>query len=162
MLFYLSHSIKDATIDRSGKHKKVISERMLYVELDSEGNSRHPHYAPYLNYRPLAEGEPEAKAILARPECAWLTEDLENTAGDYAITRVVPGHLKEVRDQRLNHIYKTRGVRQGTPNQRNQLLGTPCRRVENSGRCRQGQCRAEFGRSTQALAWATRTYAKAH
>ncbi|MYD36276.1 MAG: DUF3883 domain-containing protein [Dehalococcoidia bacterium] len=106
VLFYLDHVIQDATTNRSGD-RRVISKRMLYVELDAEGNSRHPHYAPYLDYRPLAEDEPEVEAILARPECAWLTGDLEDKAKNYAIAYVVPGHLKDVRDQRLDHIDKT-------------------------------------------------------
>ena len=46
---------------------------MLYVELDADGTRRHVHYAPYLDYRPLAEGEPGVEAILDRPECAWIT-----------------------------------------------------------------------------------------
>ena len=29
---------------------------MLYVELDNDGVTRHLHYAPYLDYRPLADG----------------------------------------------------------------------------------------------------------
>ena len=106
VLFYLDHAIQDATRNRSGE-RQVISKRMLYVELDAEGNSRHPHYAPYLDYRPLAEDDPEVEAILARPECTWLTGDLEDKAKNYAIAYVVPGHLKEVRDQRLDHIDKT-------------------------------------------------------
>ena len=37
---------------------------MLYVEMDADGNARHVHYAPYLDYRPLAAGEPGVEAIL--------------------------------------------------------------------------------------------------
>ena len=106
VLFYLDHAIQDATTTRSGE-RRVISKRMLYVELDAEGNSKYPHYAPYLDYRPLAEGEPEVEAILARPECAWLSGDLEDKAKSHAIGYIVPGHLKEVRDQRLDRIDKT-------------------------------------------------------
>ena len=106
VLFYLDHGIQDATPTRSGD-RRVVSKRMLYVEVDAGANSRHPEYAPYLDYRPLGEGEPGVDAILARPECAWLTGDLEDKARNYAIAHVVPGHLKEVRDQKLDHIDKT-------------------------------------------------------
>jgi superfamily II DNA/RNA helicase len=34
--------------------RRVISKRMLYVELDATGNTRHLHYAPYLDYRAAA------------------------------------------------------------------------------------------------------------
>ena len=106
ILFYLDHAIQDATTTRSGE-RRVISKRMLYVELDAEGNARHPQYAPYLDYRPLADGEPDTEKILARSECTWLTGGLEDKAKSYAIACVVPGHLKEVRDQKLDHIDKT-------------------------------------------------------
>ena len=36
-----------------------------------------------------------------------MTGDLEDKAKNYAIAQVVPGHLKEVRDQKLDHIDKT-------------------------------------------------------
>ena len=107
VLFYLNHSIKDATTTRSGGEPRVISKRMLYVELDANGNSWHPQYAPYLDYRPLAEDEPGVDAILARPECAWLTGDLEEKARTYAIAHVVREHLSDVREQKLGHIAKT-------------------------------------------------------
>ena len=106
VLFYLDHGIQDATSTRAGD-RRVVSKRMLYVELDADGNSRHPEYAPYLDYRPLEEGEPSVEEILARPECAWLAGDLEDKAKNYAIAHVVPRHLKEVRDQKLDHIDKT-------------------------------------------------------
>ena len=71
VLFYLEHAIQDASLTRSGE-RRVVSKRMLYVELDADGTTRHVHYAPYLDYRPLAEGEPSVEAILDRPECAWI------------------------------------------------------------------------------------------
>ena len=71
---------------------------MLYVELDADGSARHIAYAPYLDYRPLAAGEPGVEAILARPECAWITRELEHRALGHAIANVVPEHLAEVRD----------------------------------------------------------------
>ena len=106
VLFYLDHGIQDATTTRTGG-RRLVSKRMLYVEIDSEGNSRHPEYAPYLDYRPLEDEEPGVETILGRPECAWLTGDLEDQAQNYAIANVVPGHLKEVREQKLDHIDKT-------------------------------------------------------
>ena len=106
VLFYLEHSIQDATTTRSGDGR-VISKRMLYVELDAEDNSRHPQYAPYLDYRHLEDDEPDVEAFLARPECEWITGDLEAKAMTYAIAHVVQGHLNEVRAQRLENIDKT-------------------------------------------------------
>jgi hypothetical protein len=106
VLFYLEHAIQDASITRSGE-RRVVSKRMLYVELDEQGTTRHLHYAPYLDYRPLMADEPSLEAILARPECAWLTRELEHMAEGYAVTNVVPEHLLEVRERKLGLIAKT-------------------------------------------------------
>jgi hypothetical protein len=80
---------------------------MLYVELSGDGTTRHVHYAPYLDYRPLAEGEPSVDELLIRPECAWITRDLERTAQGYAIAHVVPEHLAEVRGRKAPLVQKT-------------------------------------------------------
>jgi hypothetical protein len=105
-LFYLEHAIVDASRDRRGE-REVISKRMLYVEMDWAGNARHLQYAPYLDYRPLAEGEPDVDALLKRPECGWIDRELEQRALTYAIAHVVPEHRAEVEPRRLELIGKT-------------------------------------------------------
>jgi len=109
VVFYLEHAIQDASLTRTGE-RRVISRRLLYVELDPTGNARHAGYAPYLDYRPLREDEPSPAEILARPECAWITRDLESRAVEYAVTHIVPEHLEEVRSRRLEWIEKTRAA----------------------------------------------------
>ena len=106
VLFYIEHTIQDASLTRSGE-RRIVSRRMLYVELDADGSTRHMHYAPYLDYRPLAEGEPGLAAILDRSECKWINHEIEQKAQSYAIAQVVPEHLKEVRDGKLKLIAKT-------------------------------------------------------
>jgi SNF2 family DNA or RNA helicase len=105
-MFYLEHAIQDASVTRFGE-RRVVSKRMLYVELGADGQTRHLHYAPYLDYRPLAEGEPDVETLLARPECAWINRELEAVAQGYAIAHVVPEHLEEVRSRKLELIAKT-------------------------------------------------------
>ena len=51
MLFYLEHAIQDASTTR------VVFKRMLYVEIDPNGNAKHLAYVPYLDYGPLQEEE---------------------------------------------------------------------------------------------------------
>ena len=109
VLFYLEHTIKDASSTRSGE-RRSISRRMLYVELDCSGHKRHLHYAPYLDYRPLQPGEPDVATILNLPACSWITRELEQQAQGYAIAHVVPEHLAEVRNRRLEWIAKTRAA----------------------------------------------------
>jgi hypothetical protein len=109
MLFYLEHTIQDATVIKSGD-RRTISKRMLYVELDAAGQARHIHYAPYLDYRPLRDDEPGIDAMLARPECTWITRNLEQKAVAHAISEVVPEHLGEVRTRRTTWIEKARAA----------------------------------------------------
>jgi hypothetical protein len=109
VLFYLEHAIQDASLTRTGE-RRVVSKQMLYVELDSAGNTRHLQYAPYLDYRPLKPEEPTALDILTRPECSWITRELEQKAQGHAIAQVVPEHLQEVRGRRLEWIEKTRAA----------------------------------------------------
>ena len=106
VLFYLEHAIQDAGLNRAGE-RRVVSKRMLYVEQDASGAVRHLHYAPYLDYRPLATGEPGVETLLDRPECQWIKRELEQKAQGYAIASVVPEHLAEVRCHKLELIAKT-------------------------------------------------------
>src|SRR5208282_5796273 len=46
VIFYLEHAVQDASLLKSGD-RRTISKQMLYVELDTTGNARHLHYAPY-------------------------------------------------------------------------------------------------------------------
>ena len=45
VLFFLEHSIQDATRLPSGE-RRTVSRRMLYVEMREAGEGRHLNYAP--------------------------------------------------------------------------------------------------------------------
>ena len=108
VLLYLEHSIQDGSRTRDGR-QRTISKRMFYVATDAAGNAVAQDYAPYLDYRPLAEGEPDVPAILARPECAWIGSDgdVESRAVGFAVAQEVPQHLEEVRGRKLELLAKT-------------------------------------------------------
>ncbi|HRW61058.1 MAG TPA: DUF3883 domain-containing protein, partial [Defluviicoccus sp.] len=106
VMFFLEHAIQDASMTRAGE-RRVISKQMLYVEIDGGGAARHIHYAPYLDYRPLEESEPGVEDILARPEAAWIGREIEQRAQSYAIAHVVPEHLNEVRQRKIELLDKT-------------------------------------------------------
>ena len=109
VLFTLEHAIRDGSRLPNGEGR-TISRRLLYVELDADGRAHRLRHAPYLDYRPLAEGEPAAADVLARPECAWIGRELEAAARREAIAHVVPEHIAEVRGRRLEWIDKTRAA----------------------------------------------------
>ena len=106
VLFYLEHAIQDASTTRNG-NRRVVSQRMLYVEQDSDGAIHQIHYAPYLDYRPLAVSEPDIDTLLSQEECKWITQDLEKKAQGYAIEKMVPDHFAEVKNKKIEIISKT-------------------------------------------------------
>ena len=109
VLFYLEHAVQDASIIRNGD-RRTISRRMLYIEIDAAGTARHASYAPYLDYRPLDEGEPTVAELLSRSEFSWISRSLEQQALAYAVAHVVPEHVTEVRERRLAWVAKTRAA----------------------------------------------------
>ena len=109
VIFSLEHAIRDAS-PVSGGEGRVISQRTLYVEIDAASRRNRLDYAPYLDYRPLANHEPTVADILARNECQWITRELEQQASEEAIANIVPEHLNEVRNRRLALVAKTRAA----------------------------------------------------
>lgn len=109
VLFYLEHAIQDSSLTASGE-RRVISRRMMYVEIDANGKVRHLLYAPYLDYRPLRADEPGVNALFNRPEFRWVTRELETSAQSHAVERMVPEHLKEIRGRRTEWIAKTKAA----------------------------------------------------
>ncbi len=106
VLFFLEHAIQDASLTRQGE-RRIVSKKMLYIEIAADGSKRHVNYAPYLDYRPLIDSEPGVGAILDRTECAWINRALEQTAQGHAVEHVVPKHLAEVREPKLKLLAKT-------------------------------------------------------
>jgi len=106
VLFFLEHAIQDASLTKSGE-RRVMSKRLLFVEIGGDGAARHLNYAPYLDYRPLQAGEPGLADILARTECGWISRELEGKAQAHAIANVVPEHLAEVRERKVALLDKT-------------------------------------------------------
>lgn len=109
VMFYLEHAVQDASLLKNGD-RRTISKQMLYVELSAAGDARHLHYAPYLDFRPLDDGEVDIDKLLARAESAWISRDLEQKALAHAISQVVPEHLREVRERRAAWIEKARAA----------------------------------------------------
>ena len=103
-LIYLEHSIQDARTDKEGR-RRVVSRRMQYVEIGSNGPPQNAGYAPYLNYRPLTEAE--RSGVEGAIAGLGLRHDIESQATSYAIGHLVPQHLQEIRTRQKDFIDKT-------------------------------------------------------
>ena len=107
VLFYLEHAIQDASLTRIGR-----APGRLQADALRRARRRRQRRATCTTRPTSTTGrwptdEPGVDAILARPECAWITRELEQKAQGYAIAHVVPEHLAEVRDAKLALIAKT-------------------------------------------------------
>ena len=113
MIFYAQQAIQDAS-PHADDQPRTLSQRMLYVEPNADGDVREVQHAPYLDFRPLnpEQGEPDAAVILDHlPDTlpdTWSAADLEQRALDYMVNDVARAHLDEVRERQQGRIDKTR------------------------------------------------------
>ena len=149
VLFFLEHAIQDASLTRSGE-RRIVSKRLLFVEIDAQGAARHINYAPYLDYRPLAEGEPAIDAILARPECGLDRPRSGKQGADSCGHDSGAGAPRRGARPQDQTPRQDRSGGQGPPDQGNQLLGFPRRAAQGAGARWQRQRAAQLGRGSQA------------
>ena len=103
-LFYLEHSIQDARTDTHG-NRRVVSRQMQFVETDEKGGVTNAGYAPYLDYRPLKEEE--YSLIQNALSGGWIDARLEGKVLEYAVTQLVPDHLREIKGRKEALVDKT-------------------------------------------------------
>ena len=106
-LLYLEHSIQDARTDRAG-HRRIVSKRLQFVEVDDSGNTTNAGPAPYLDYRLPTDDEAKALAAMQSPD--WIRHDLESRAMEHAAIHLVPQHLEEVRRRKEELLDKTKAA----------------------------------------------------
>ncbi len=144
----IEHTIQDASLTRSGE-RRVVSKRMLYVELDADGHDA-PHALRALPRLPAAGrgrtgrgGDPRsARVRLDRPR------DREEGAG----LRDRPGRAgapqgSARRQAQAHRQDRSRG--EGSADQGDHLLGPPRRAAQTPGESRQVQRQAQLGRGPQ-------------
>jgi len=99
----LEHSITDGRKD-ANRNPLTISRQLQFVEITRSGQLIAAGYAPYLYYTPAtAEQLAAVRPLLDEP---WLNQNLEQRALAFAIQRIVPPHLEEVRARREHYIQK--------------------------------------------------------
>ena len=105
LLFYVEDSVQDGVILPSG-NKRVISKHIHFVEIKEDGSAANAGYAPYLDYRAAKEDEQAAiRSYLDRQR--WLQANVKEIAVGYAVSKVIPAHVAEVRERKTKLIEKT-------------------------------------------------------
>lgn len=104
LLLYVESSIQDGTTMPEGT-RRTVSRAVHFVELDYDGNATDAGYAPYLDYRAPAAAELFRASSMAE-ELGWLESRPEELATDYAIERILPTHVAEVRERTLAQVDK--------------------------------------------------------
>lgn len=84
---------------------RTISRRLQFVELTESGKTCPAGYAPYLDYQPPTEEQRTVMATLL--DAPWLRDNVERRAQAFAVSELVPDHLREVKTRREAHITKT-------------------------------------------------------
>ncbi len=149
VLFSVEHAIQDGSVTRTAE-RRVISKRVLYVELDPDGEPRHLHYAPYLDYRPLAQEEPTVDAILECAECAWIDRGPGTEGAGVRCRSRRPGTSAR-RSRRPGRADREDGSRcEGPPHQGDLVLGQPRRAAQARRGGRQDRRPAQLGRGAPA------------
>jgi superfamily II DNA or RNA helicase len=103
MLFCLEHGLQDGRRNRHGQ-QQLVSNRLQFLEINRQGEVAIAGSAPYLDYRPLKEGE--RHLIEGVLDESWLAQDWDQLVVTQALTTLVPEHLEEVKGERLERIAK--------------------------------------------------------
>ncbi|MBW7891557.1 MAG: DUF3883 domain-containing protein [Chitinophagaceae bacterium] len=106
ILFYLENSIQDAKRLPDGG-RRTVSREVHFVEMDETGSVTQAGYAPYLDYRPVAEDELN-KLLPKISEMQWLKQNVEDKIKSFAITTIAKNHLERINKGREFLIEKTR------------------------------------------------------
>jgi hypothetical protein len=118
LLFYVEDSVQDGVILPSGSTgvpaksqtswggSRVISKHIHFVEIKENGTAANAGYAPYLDYRAAKDDEQAAIRAYLNSQ-RWLQVNVEDIAAGYAISQIIPAHVKEVKERKTKLIDKT-------------------------------------------------------
>jgi superfamily II DNA or RNA helicase len=98
LLFLITHEIKSG--DGS-----VLSKRLQFVRVTSDGKACFAGWAPHLDCAPLDAADRPLLANLLAAD--WIRIDQEKRALAFAAATLVPEHYEEVATRRIAHVDKT-------------------------------------------------------
>lgn len=104
VMFIIDHSVREGA-----DPAHVVSRRMQFVEIDSQGSAINAGWAPHLDLEPISKSDMGLiEDVLGAP---WLNgtdaRSLEQVALAHASTHLVPEHFDEVRIRREKNVDKT-------------------------------------------------------
>jgi len=98
ILFMLTHEVKSGD-------SQVLSKRLQFVRVESNGAATFAGWAPHLDLEPINQKDfGRLKEVLSAP---WLNINLEQRALALAASSLVPKHFEEVSTRRIVHVDKT-------------------------------------------------------
>lgn len=98
LLFLLTHEVKSGD-------GVVLSKRMHFIRVNSDGKASFAGWAPHLDLEPLADADrPLLNDLL---NASWIRTEQEQKAVALAAGTLVPEHFKEVATRRVEHVDKT-------------------------------------------------------
>lgn len=106
IVYGLDHAVYDASAVSGSQ--RILSRRVLAIEIDSNGAVHEIQSAPHLDARALRDDEPTPTALLTHPAFTAVLQTDSATATQYAIAHSAHAHLDEVRTQRIHTITRTR------------------------------------------------------
>ena len=99
----LEHDVRDGRSAATGR-PHIVSEKLQFAALGSDGNAADAGIAPHLNLRPASPEEVALADDLLNE--GWLRDDLEKTAVRFATVELGQAHVAEVKKRRLPEIEK--------------------------------------------------------
>lgn len=105
LLFYIEDAIQDGVFLANG-NQRVISKHVHFVEIQEDGTAGSGGYAPYLDYRAADEAEKSAVRNWMQTQ-GWLTNSVETLAKSFAIQKLIPPHIAEVKGRKEKLLDKT-------------------------------------------------------
>tara|TARA_R110002049_G_scaffold291383_2_gene475302 strand:- start:11357 stop:14899 length:3543 start_codon:yes stop_codon:yes gene_type:complete len=103
VLFLIDHSVRESQ-GRPGENPRVVSRRLQFVAIDSNGQATHAGWAPHLDLQPIEDSDLQrVQDVLTAP---WISQDLEAQALNHAVQALVPAHYQEVKVRQERHADK--------------------------------------------------------
>ncbi|WP_322995205.1 helicase-related protein [Castellaniella sp.] len=102
-ILMIDHAIKEGA-----DPTQVVSRRMQFVSIGSDGSAENAGWAPHLDLEALNPAE--SALVEDVMQAAWLAQGLEERALAQASTELVPQHFDEVSQRRVAMVDKTLGA----------------------------------------------------